>query len=143
MAFSHPRTVRFADTDAAGVVFFARYLEICHEAYEAALEAAGIELKGFFSSQGVIVPIARTEARYLRPLHPGDRIRVSVAPARLSDSSYEVRFELVRDEPPHQRVAVARTEHVCIDAAARKRAPLPGPLSRWVAEGPGAETRRR
>jgi 1,4-dihydroxy-2-naphthoyl-CoA hydrolase len=32
MPFSHHRTVRFADTDAAGVVFFARTLAICHEA---------------------------------------------------------------------------------------------------------------
>jgi hypothetical protein len=40
MPFSYVRTVRLADTDAAGVVYFARTLSICHEAYEAALAAA-------------------------------------------------------------------------------------------------------
>ena len=37
MPFSYSRSVRFADTDAAGVVFFANYLALCHEAYEEAL----------------------------------------------------------------------------------------------------------
>jgi len=34
MPFTYSRTVHFADTDAAGVVFFANFLAICHEAYE-------------------------------------------------------------------------------------------------------------
>ena len=44
MPFEYQRTVHFADTDAAGVVFFANYLAICHEAYEESLGAAGIGL---------------------------------------------------------------------------------------------------
>ena len=42
MPFVYHRTIRFADTDAAGVVFFPNYLTICHEAYEESLAAAGI-----------------------------------------------------------------------------------------------------
>ena len=34
MAFAYYYTVRFQDTDAAGVVYFANVLRICHEAYE-------------------------------------------------------------------------------------------------------------
>ena len=45
MSFAYSRTIHFADTDAAGVVYFARYLSICHEAYEEALAAAGIDMK--------------------------------------------------------------------------------------------------
>ena len=41
MPFTYERTIHFADTDAAGVVFFANYLRLCHEAYEEALAAAG------------------------------------------------------------------------------------------------------
>ena len=48
MPFEYPRTIRFADTDAAGVVYFAQILSICHEAYEASLQASGIELRQFF-----------------------------------------------------------------------------------------------
>ncbi|MFS8118916.1 MAG: acyl-CoA thioesterase, partial [Microcoleus sp.] len=45
MSFSYTRTVRFQDTDAAGVVYFANVLAMCHEAYEASLAASGINLK--------------------------------------------------------------------------------------------------
>ena len=80
MPFSHHRTVRFADTDAAGVVFFANYPAICHEAYEDALGAAGIDLRTFFAANAVVVPIARCECDYLRSLHPGDKLRQARPP---------------------------------------------------------------
>jgi len=34
MTFAYDRKIHFADTDSAGVVYFARLLSICHEAYE-------------------------------------------------------------------------------------------------------------
>lgn len=130
--FVYSRTIRFADTDAAGVVFFARYLSICHEAYEEALGNAGIELKRFFSDERVIIPIAKAEAHYLRPLQAGDRITIAATPTALSDASFEIRFEMARAEPPQKRVAAVRTEHVCLDATNRSRVPLPPGLARWV-----------
>ncbi|MBD2021122.1 1,4-dihydroxy-2-naphthoyl-CoA hydrolase, partial [Leptolyngbya sp. FACHB-36] len=45
MPFVYSRTVRFSDTDAAGVVYFASALSICHEAYEASLAAVGVDLR--------------------------------------------------------------------------------------------------
>ena len=56
MPFTHHRTVRLADTDAAGVVFFARTLMLCHEAYEEALARAGLDLKQFLGGADLIVP---------------------------------------------------------------------------------------
>jgi 1,4-dihydroxy-2-naphthoyl-CoA hydrolase len=131
--FTHQRTIRFADTDAAGVVYFANTLSICHEAYEESLIAAGIELNSFFKSANVIVPIAKSEADYRRPLACGDRVRISVAPAALSENSYEVRFEMTRLGTPEKVAAVVRTEHVCLDASTRKRVALPPQLAAWVA----------
>ncbi len=135
MPFSHFRTVRFADTDAAGVVFFANYLAICHEAYEEALAVAGLDLKSFFAAHAVVVPIARSEAAYLRPLHPGDKLRVVVTPAALTADSFALSFEIFRVGPPEKLAARARTEHVCIAAATRQRLPLPPVLAAWVNAG--------
>lgn len=135
MPFEYYRTVRFADTDAAGVVFFARYLAICHEAYEEALAAAGMELGKFFAANAVVVPIARSECDYLRPLAPGDRLRVTVAPVALTAESFALRYELFRLGPPEKLAARARTEHVCIAAATRQRQPLPPALAAWVSAG--------
>ena len=135
MPFSHHRTVRFADTDAAGVVFFARTLAICHEAYEESLAAAGLDQKTFFAAHADVVPIARSECDYLRPLHPGDKLRVTVAPAPLTADSFALRFELFRLGPPEKLAARARTEHVCIASATRARSSLPPALAAWVAAG--------
>jgi 1,4-dihydroxy-2-naphthoyl-CoA hydrolase len=132
VAFAYTRSIHFRDTDAAGVVFFANTLALCHEAYEEALGAAGIELHAFFSAQSVIVPIGRTEAEYLRPLAVGDKVRVSVAPAPLSEDSYEVRYEILKLGSREKAAARVRTEHVCLDAATRKRIPLPAGLAAWV-----------
>jgi 1,4-dihydroxy-2-naphthoyl-CoA hydrolase len=135
MPFSYSRTVHFADTDAAGVVFFANYLAICHEAYEEALAAAGINLQTFFADTATVVPIAKSEAEYLRPLACGDKLRVSVAPKALSENSFEIRYELFRLAPVEKRAAVLRTEHVCIDSKVRGRKALPDALAAWVHAG--------
>jgi 1,4-dihydroxy-2-naphthoyl-CoA hydrolase len=135
MPFDYARTVHFADTDAAGVVFFANYLAICHEAYEESLSASGIDLKTFFSDNGVVVPVSKSEAEYLRPISCGDKLEVTVKPTLISENSYEIRFEIIRLGSPSKCAARIRTEHVCIDSTSRARKALPGPLSHWVAAG--------
>jgi 1,4-dihydroxy-2-naphthoyl-CoA hydrolase len=135
MPFTYSRTVHFADTDAAGVVFFANFLAICHEAYEESLSASGIDLKTFFSEKEVVVPIARCDAEYLRPVSCGDKLAVSVKAKALSDDTYEVSYEVTRLGPQAKRAARARTEHVCIDSKTRARRALPGPLADWVRSG--------
>ena len=135
MPFSYDRTVHFADTDAAGVVFFANYLAICHEAYEEALSASGIDLKAFFADHGVVIPVAKSEAEYLRPISCGDKLRVSVRPRALSNNSYEILFEITRLGPPAKVAGRIRTEHVCIDSGTRARKALPEPLPGWVRAG--------
>src|SRR5579871_1993017 len=135
MPFGYERTIHFADTDAAGVVFFANYLAICHEAYEESLLAAGIELKTFFSDTGVIIPVTKSEADYRRPLFCGNKVRVTVQVSPLSEDSFEVRYEMTRLGKPEKCAAQVRTEHVCIDSASRGRKSLPRALSAWVAAG--------
>ena len=56
------RTVRFGDTDAAGVMHFHQLLRWCHEAYEESLERFGIAADEIFPAPGrtpaVALPIA-------------------------------------------------------------------------------------
>src|ERR1043165_5232407 len=115
MPFAYSRTVHFADTDAAGVVFFANYLAICHEAYEESLSAAGVELKTFFADNGIVIPIAKSEAEYLRPLACGEKLRITLKPAALSENSLEIRYELV---------GTSNTK--------RERAALPPAITAWL-----------
>lgn len=132
MPFAYTRTIHFADTDAAGVVYFARYLSICHEAYEESLASTGLDLGRFFADHGVVVPISRSEASYLRPLVCGDRVRVEVTPTRLSPDSFAIDYVVWKLGPTEKRAAVARTMHVCISSADRERRPLPPALVGWL-----------
>jgi len=135
MPFAYSRTVHFPDTDAAGVVFFARYLSICHEAYEEALAAAGVPLATFFADHGVVVPVAKSEATYLRPLECGDKLRIDLAPRALSENSYAIDYVIWKLGAAEKRAAVIRTEHVCISSKTRERLPLPAPVAAWVNAG--------
>jgi 1,4-dihydroxy-2-naphthoyl-CoA hydrolase len=135
MPFAYQRTVHFADTDAAGVVFFPNYLAICHEAYEEALSSAGIGLQAFFAQTGTVVPVVKSEADYLRPLACGDKLRVTASPSALTANSYAIQFEIIRLGAAEKIAARVRTEHVCIDAKTRERTPLPAQLAAWVQAG--------
>jgi 1,4-dihydroxy-2-naphthoyl-CoA hydrolase len=136
MPFSYQRTIHFSDTDAAGVVFFANYASICHEAYEESLSKAGVNLNDFFKDAGVVIPISKCEADFKRPLHCGDKVAVTATPMALSDNSFEIRFDITRLGPPDKSAAHVRTEHVCIDSATRARKVLPVPIANWIAKSP-------
>jgi 1,4-dihydroxy-2-naphthoyl-CoA hydrolase len=133
MAFAYHRTVHFADTDAAGVVFFANFLSICHEAYEEALAANGIELRTFFAENAVIIPIVKSEAEYLRPLFCGDKLRINVSPAPISENSFEIRYDVIKLGVVEKTSARVHTVHVCTAPAKKARAPLPASLTKWLA----------
>ena len=135
MAHTYQRTIHFADTDAAGVVYFANYLSFCHEAYEEALEAAGIDLKTFFSDNGIVIPVAKSAADYLRPLACGDKIAITVKPAAISPDTYAIDYEVTRlagKTSPAKLAARVQTRHVCIRSDTRARATLPPALAAWV-----------
>lgn len=134
MPFTYSRTVRLADTDAAGVMFFARTLAVCHEAYEESLAAAGISLASLLGGD-VVVPISKSEADYLRPLRVSDKLRITVAPEPLTDHSFAIRFEVHKLGAVEKLAARVRTEHVCTSPAKRERAALPPALLAWVRAG--------
>lgn len=135
MPFTYTRTIRMADTDAAGIVFFANYLVICHEAYEEAVAAVGLPLQDFFKDTDVIIPVAKSSVEYLRPLACGDQVRVTVRPSPISETSFALDYEVVRVGRPDKLAARARTEHVSTSRSKRERAPLPPKLAAWVAQG--------
>ena len=141
MAFWYYRTIRFHETDAAGVVYFANVLTFCHEAYEAALRESPVDFDRFFSaSNDSPVPIVHAEADYLMPLFCGDEISITLVPKQLTICSYEIRYTLSYQqsqsaEPsPSRPLAIALTRHVCIDKTTRKKKPIENLLSDWLAE---------
>jgi 4-hydroxybenzoyl-CoA thioesterase len=85
--FVFTRPVRFADVDAAGLVFFPRYHEYCHDA----LEAFFGELPGgyahLFRARDLGVPTVRLETDFRAPLRFGDEARFEITIERVGRTS--------------------------------------------------------
>lgn len=130
--FIYYRVVRFQDTDAAGVVYFANVLSMCHEAYEAWLAAIGINLKEFFSGKTLAVPIVHAEIDFAQPMFCGETYAIHLTPLRLSDSKFKISYSIFpSDDDPlvdQKLISQATTIHVCINPQTRTRSALPSEL---------------
>jgi 1,4-dihydroxy-2-naphthoyl-CoA hydrolase len=131
------RTVRFGDTDAAGVMHFHQLLRWCHEAYEESLERFGLEAAAIFPSPtatpAIALPIVHCQATYLAPLVVGDSLAVRLEPRRLDAGGFEIHYHLQRGSAAGSpAVAEALTRHLAIETASRRRCGLPAPIQRWL-----------
>jgi 1,4-dihydroxy-2-naphthoyl-CoA hydrolase len=135
------RSVRFGDTDAAGVMHFHQLLRWCHEAYEESLERFGLRADKIFPSlrhtPEIALPIVHCQANYLIPLMVGDPLEIQLDPRRLDPDCFEVSYRFQRgdaDGPADDSTPVAHgiTRHLAIRVADRRRCPLPEPINRWL-----------
>lgn len=129
MIFTYQRTVRFPDTDAAGVVYFANTLSMCHEAYEESLRHSGINLKSFFTHPSVAFPIVHSNIDFLRPIYCGDELIISLIPQKISIDKFNITYEIT---VANVIVAKAITRHVCIDVTSRIKQELPDEMIYWL-----------
>lgn len=132
MAFTYLRRVYLGDTDAAGVVYFAKGLEICHEAYEESLSKAGISLMQMINQGKIALPIVHAEIDFLRPLFCGDRLQVSLVISQVDYSEFAIAYQIFPVNNLDQILVKAQTKHVCINPQIRKRIDLPPAILKWL-----------
>lgn len=111
--FRFERPVRFSDVDAARIVYFARYLDYCHDA----IEALFAELPGGYAHLTMVrdvgVPSVRVEVDYRAPLRYGDVALIDLSVERLGARSVTLRHELTRKA---DGVPVASVRQVVVTA---------------------------
>lgn len=130
MPFIYQRTVRFQDTDAAGVVYFANALTICHEAYEESLATSGINIKLFFSNPNVAIPIVHASVDFFRPIFCGDKVSIHLSPCQLGNDNFEINYIIM--SAGERQITKAITRHVCINAVSRSRQELSNEMMLWL-----------
>jgi 1,4-dihydroxy-2-naphthoyl-CoA hydrolase len=128
--FVYGRVVRLADTDAAGVVYFAHVLSFCHEAYEEALAASGIALRSWVEEDTAILPIVHSSLDCLGLMVWGDRLWIRVFVLQLRERSFEMGYEVVAESAPEMLLATATTRHVCLEPRSRQKRVLPEAIAR-------------
>jgi 1,4-dihydroxy-2-naphthoyl-CoA hydrolase len=127
------RTVRFGETDAAGVMHFHQLLRWCHEAYEESLERYGIPAAEIFPTPtqlpAIALPIVHCSADFLSPLACGEPLAIQLEPRRLDHGSFQVNYDFRNGE---RAAAKAITRHLAIEKTSRRRCPLPPAVQRWL-----------
>ena len=134
--FSLELPIRFQDVDAAGILFFARVLDYCHDGYVGFLGAAGCPLHQTLAAGEWIAPLVHAEVDFIRPLRFGERVVVHLVAARRRGSVYTIGYRLERprdieathDQRPGEAVAVAQTVHVVVDRRSFTRTAPPEAL---------------
>jgi len=132
------RTVRFGETDAAGVVHFLELLRWCHETWEASLEKHGVVLQEIFptnqintSQLDVALPVVHCEANYFQPLYVGDTINIELNPEKINDSSFVLRFKFKKNG---EKIGTANIKHVSINPITRDICALSKQINLWLHE---------
>ena len=99
--FTVERRVRFADCDAAGIVFFPRYFEMLNGVVEdwfaGPLQASFRELH---LNRHVSVPTAAIEARFIAPSRLEDELSFVLTVTRLGGASCTLRHRISAGDQP-------------------------------------------
>ena len=132
------RTVRFGETDAAGVVHFLELLRWCHETWEASLEKHGVVLQEIFptnqintSQLDVALPVVHCEANYFQPLYVGDTINIELNPEKINDFSFILRFKFKKNG---EKIGLINIKHVSINPITREKCALFKQINLWIHE---------
>ncbi|CAD5946409.1 1,4-dihydroxy-2-naphthoyl-CoA hydrolase [Planktothrix tepida] len=131
MTYIYSRIVRFQDTDAAGVVYFTNILAMCHEAYEASLTTAEIDIKNFFINPDSAIPVVHATVDFRFPLYCGDHILIESTPELINETSFKIQYKVVL-KSSDQLIAQGSTKHICIDPKTRQRKHLPAEILNWL-----------
>jgi len=108
--FRHRLRVRFAETDAMGVVHHAAYLPYLEEARVEYLRAAGHPYLEF-RAEGVDFAVLEATVSYVSPLRFDDVVDVHVALAAASRATFQIAYLLTVDD---RVAATAVTVHGCV-----------------------------
>ena len=128
MATTYDRAVRFEEVDAAGILFFARYLAYCHEAMERFFDGIPGGYVDLIVRRQIGFPAVHLSSDYEAPLRYGDTARIETSVLKVGETSTTFRYVLTRLATAERAEAVAAVvQHVCVAADLRTLTKVPLP----------------
>ena len=103
--------VRYAETDAAGVVYYANYLAYMEVARVEWLRALGCPVKEA-EARGVHLPVVEARGRYLQPAQLDDLLEIRIALTDVKRASFSFDYEVRRGE---DLIARGYTRHAVVE----------------------------
>ena len=131
------KTVRFGDTDAAGVVHFLELFRWCHEAWEESLDRYGLVASEIFphantgadcKGLSIGLPIVHCEADFWKPMKIGDQFEIQLTPQNLNRGKFQIEYQVKQKS---KDIAQALIRHQAIDAT-RSVCSLPEGIELWL-----------
>ena len=118
-SFAHTVRVRFAETDAMGIVHHSRYLPYLEEARVEYLRHLGHPYDQL-REEGVDYAVLEVFVQYRQPLRFDDVVTVHLAMGAATRATFQMAYLLTVDGPAGSEVrATAVTVHGCVNADGR------------------------
>ena len=91
--FRREHPVRFADVDAAGIVYYPRLLDYCHQTFEEFFSAAGDPYSDWIQRERIGFPTVHLDVNFLQPVQYGRPLTMTAHVLRIGNRSVTFRFE--------------------------------------------------
>ena len=116
--------MRFEDIDAAGIVFFARFLNYAHDAMERLFEDLPGGYAALIMDRKIGFPAVHATTDFTAPIRYGDTALITATVEKLGTTSCHLHFAFRRAS---DGVAIATTSHVhvCTSLATMTKLELP------------------
>lgn len=121
--FEYNYKITMADTDAAGVLFFANQFKIIHEAYESLLDVIGYSIKIIITKEEFLLPIIHAESDFTGAVRLSDQLTIEISLEKTGDRSFSLNYNLLNQKG--DSIGTANTVHVAIDKESFKKTELP------------------
>ncbi|MGQ0578603.1 MAG: tol-pal system-associated acyl-CoA thioesterase [Betaproteobacteria bacterium] len=122
MAFAIPVRVYYQDTDAAGVVFHATYLDFMERARVEWLRDQGFEPRELARRFGLVFIVRQLEIAYMKPAVLDDSLTVTAAVQRMGRAQVTLVQEILRGKEALVRACV---NLACVATGNLKPMPFP------------------
>ena len=117
--------VRFADTDAAGITYFANYPSFFDESFIDSLRKAGMTWEKYHEND-FMIPIVEQNTKYHSPLKAGDKIKIYSVISEISNRSMSSKHAIVvKGDGKNILAATGWISRVCVDLKFFKPKPIP------------------
>jgi 4-hydroxybenzoyl-CoA thioesterase len=124
MAFRTRIPIRFGDEDHAGIVYYPRFFEFFHCAFEDFFNASGHPYRQVLDETHTGWPTVHLESDFMKPLRFGDTLVVDVWVERLGTRSAVFAYH-GRREGSDELAVSCRVTVACIDMKTFRAKPIP------------------
>ena len=128
-AFTLPVRIYYAETDAGGVVYHSKYLDLFERCRTEWLRQLGHDQRDLIRNHNLVFVVRNINIDYLKPGRLDDMLHIGLEVEKLGRSQIifrqHVRRENADAEGGWEELTTASVQIVCVDFAKMKSSPIP------------------